>query len=59
MFIMTNGLFLRQDNHNSILKEILCIIGVKLIYSFMSVFSFNIALPAFFMSLSVLQKHYF
>lgn len=56
---MTNGLFLRQDNHNSILKEILYIIGVKLIYSFVSGFSLNIALLAFFMSLSVLQKHYF
>lgn len=59
MFIMTNGLFLREDNHNSILKKILYLIGVKLMYSFVSAFSLNIALPAFSMSLNIFQKDYF
>lgn len=59
MFIMTSGLFLQQDNHNSILKEILYIIGVKVIHSFVSVFSLNIALPTLSMLLSVFQKYCF
>ena len=53
---MTNVLFLRQDNHNTILQKILYIIGVNLIYSFVPVFSLNTALPAFSMSLSIFQN---